>query len=50
MRVSNSLNSPAKHALQTEQLMHVGMVMASKYEVLAKQKKSLFPHIYAFLS
>jgi len=28
MTVSNSLNSPAKHALQTEQLMNVGMVIA----------------------
>jgi hypothetical protein len=48
MTPANSLNNPAKNVLQTEQLMHVGMVIASKHDVLAKQKKILFPHIYAF--
>jgi hypothetical protein len=30
MTPPNSLNNPAKNVLQTEQLMHIGMVIASE--------------------
>jgi hypothetical protein len=48
MAPANSLNNPAKNVLQTEQLMHVGMVIASKHDVLAKKKIIISAHICFF--
>ena len=49
MRVSNSLNRPAKYAFWIERVMHVGMVIARKFRAFGKQKNYYF-RIYMHFS